>query len=239
MRSVHAAAIYFMQVFGTGFALAFIRIPFLVPRFGVRIAELMEMPVMLAVIAWASHRLARRHPEMDRSARLSVGVMAFCLLVGAELSVAWALGARQPTEYIASRDPLSGSVHLASLVFFAVAPALWHVTPTRHAAPLVVKLQADEAHILQKIRSAVASRPDADIVYRSEWLGYLPFGLYHRIEVPRGNDISRDFPTGWTFGHLESLESSGHLRRVASRQDPEDADDLEIVFALNGMDETK
>jgi hypothetical protein len=127
MRLLRAAAIYFMQVFGTGFALAFIRIPFLVPGFGVRVAELMEMPVMLTVITWASHRIARRHPEMDRSDRLAAGVMAFCMLVGAELGVAWALGARSPAEYIASRDPLSGSAYLASLVFFAVAPALWRV----------------------------------------------------------------------------------------------------------------
>jgi hypothetical protein len=238
MRLLRAAALYFLQVFGTGFALAFIRIPFLVPHFGARTAELMEMPVMLAVIAWASHHLARRHPEFGRGARLAAGVTAFCLLVGAELGVAWALGARSPADYVASRDPVSGSVYLASLVFFAVAPALWRVTSPTHVAPLAIRLQADEAHILQKIRAALASCPDAEIVYRSEWLGYLPFGLYHWVEVPRGNDISRDFPTGWTLGHLEGLESAGHLRRVTSRQDPEDADNLEIVFALNSMDET-
>ena len=127
MRILRAAAIYFLQVFGTGFALAFLRIPFLVPRFGVRIAELMEMPVMLAVIAWASHRLARRHPEFGRAGRLVAGATACCLLVGAELGVTWVLGARSPADYIASRDPVSGSVYLASLVFFAVAPALWQV----------------------------------------------------------------------------------------------------------------
>ena len=125
MRLFHAAALYFVQVFGTGFALAFIRIPFLVSRFGVRIAELMERPVMLAVIALASHRLAQRHPEFGRGRRLAAGATAFCLLVGAELGVAWGLGARSPADYIASRDPVSGSVYLASLVFFAVAPALW------------------------------------------------------------------------------------------------------------------
>mgnify|MGYP000334779159 CR=1 FL=1 len=47
--SYTAAAVYFLQVFGTGFALAFIRIPVLVPRFGVRTAELMEVNKALAV----------------------------------------------------------------------------------------------------------------------------------------------------------------------------------------------
>jgi hypothetical protein len=129
MPLLRAAALYFLQVFGAGFALACIRIPLLAPRFGGRVAELMEMPVMLAVIVWASRRLAQRHPGFGRGGRLAAGMAAFCLLVGAELGVAWAFGARSPAEYIASRDPVSGGVYLASLVFFAVAPALWRVAP--------------------------------------------------------------------------------------------------------------
>lgn len=125
MRIAKAGLVYFALVFGTGFALAFVRIPFLVPNFGVRTAELMEMPVMLAVIFWASRRLARRNPDFRRSARLAAGLLAFGLLVAAELAVAWFLGARSPGQYIASRDPVSGGVYLAALVLFAVAPALW------------------------------------------------------------------------------------------------------------------
>jgi hypothetical protein len=129
MRILKAGLIYFLLVFGAGFALAFIRLPFLVPRFGVRTAELMETPVMLAVIIWASHRLAHRHPELGRFARLGSGLAALVLLVAAELAVAYFLGARSPGQYVASRDPVSGIVYLASLVFFAVAPALWNSLP--------------------------------------------------------------------------------------------------------------
>ena len=49
-----AAVVYFALVFGTGFVLGPIRILFLVPRFGVRVAELMEFPVMLVVIVLAA-----------------------------------------------------------------------------------------------------------------------------------------------------------------------------------------
>ncbi|MGN6152906.1 MAG: hypothetical protein ACTHOH_13000 [Lysobacteraceae bacterium] len=236
MRILKPAAVYFLQVFGTGFALAFVRIPVLVPRFGVRTAELMEMPVMLTVIVWSSRRLAYRHPDWSRGRRLAAGLGAFCLLVGAELGVAWLFDGHSPGAYIATRDPVSGSAYLASLVCFAVAPALWRAGTTTTIAPIVLKLQADEAHILQKIRAALAPCPDAEIVYRSEWLGYLPFGVYHWVEAPRGTDISRDFPTGWTLGHIESLESAGHLRRVSFRQDPEDEHDIEIVFVAGGGD---
>lgn len=124
MRILKAGLAYFLIVFGAGFALAFIRLPFLVPRVGVRTAELLEMPVMLAVILWASGRLVRRHPELDRRARLRAGIVALALLVGAELLVALATGSRSVSAYIAARDPVSGSAYLASLLVFALAPAL-------------------------------------------------------------------------------------------------------------------
>ena len=124
-RVFQAGATYFGLVFAAGFALALVRIPFLVPRFGVRAAELMEAPVMLAVILFASRWLARRPPRLGRPQRLAAGAFALMLLAGAELAVAWLQGARSLAQVIAERDPVSGSVYLASLVVFAVAPALW------------------------------------------------------------------------------------------------------------------
>jgi hypothetical protein len=121
--------VYFLLVFSAGFALAFIRIPFLIPAFGVRAAELLEAPVMIAVIVWASRRLARCNPTLGRPRRLAAGFIALALLVMAELAVAYFLGARSPGQYIASRDPVSGGVYLASLLFFTVAPALWSGRP--------------------------------------------------------------------------------------------------------------
>lgn len=135
MSIVRAGLAYFLIVFGAGFALGLVRVPFLVPRLGERYAELLEMPVMLAVIAWASWRLARRHPGFSRSARLASGLVALVMMVGAELLVAYFLGARSPAEYVASRDPVSGSVYLVSLAVFAVAPALWSRWPgTDHSS---------------------------------------------------------------------------------------------------------
>lgn len=129
MRVLKAGMAYFLIVFGAGFALAFVRLPFLVPRVGVRAAELLEIPVMLAIIFWASRRLVDRHPGLDRASRLLAGICALVLLVAAELLLAYALGARSPGQYLASRDPVSGSAYLASLLFLAVAPALNKARP--------------------------------------------------------------------------------------------------------------
>ncbi len=111
MRILRAGFVYFLMVFGAGFALALIRIPFLVPRFGVRTAELIEAPVMLLVILWSSRYLARRNAPLGRLARLAAGCTAFVLLVAAELGVASFLGARSPSDYLASRlQPLGDPI---------------------------------------------------------------------------------------------------------------------------------
>ena len=129
MGVIRAGLAYFGLVFTAGFVLALVRIPVLVPRFGVRTAELMETPVMLAVILLASHWLARRYAQLGRGRRLAAGLVALGLLLGAELAVAWLQGARSLAQIIAERDPVSGSVYLASLVVFALAPALWRPAP--------------------------------------------------------------------------------------------------------------
>ena len=134
MRILQFALIYFILVFGAGFVLAFVRIPFLVPAFGVRTAELLEAPVMLAVIVWVSRRLAHRNQDLGCYSRLAAGMVAFVFLIVAELAVAYVLGARSPAQYVASRDRVSGGVYLASLLFFAVAPALWK-SPSAPSAP--------------------------------------------------------------------------------------------------------
>ncbi len=134
MNVLKAGLVYFLWVFGAGFALALVRVPFLVPRWGARTAELLEMPVMLAVIAWASWRLAQRHAELGRPARLLAGGTALALLIVAELLVAHAQGLRSWAELIASRDPVSGGAYLASLLVFALAPACWRSPAGRDMA---------------------------------------------------------------------------------------------------------
>lgn len=125
MRIARAALTYFGLVFGAGFLLGAIRVPLLVPRLGVRHAELLEMPLMLAVIVLAAGVVVRRF-ALPRLAgvRLAVGCLALALLVAAELAVAWLFQGLGPGGYIASRDPVSGGVYVAMLGLFALMPSL-------------------------------------------------------------------------------------------------------------------
>ncbi len=132
MRIVSAALAYFALAFGAGFVLGTFRVLLLVPRLGVRVAELLEMPVMLGVIVLAARfvvarfRLARAVPSL-----LATGALALAFLLAAELGLALALGGGSLRAYLAAKDPVSGAVYAVLLVLFAAMPALVGRHPRR------------------------------------------------------------------------------------------------------------
>ena len=120
-----AASVYFGIVFGVGFLLGSIRVPLLVPRLGERYAELAEMPLMfIAMFLAAGYVLSRFSRVRTPGSWLLVGFIALAMLVLAELLLAMVLADRSVGEYIASRDPISGTVYLGMLALFAVMPRL-------------------------------------------------------------------------------------------------------------------
>jgi hypothetical protein len=123
--TIKAGIAYFSLVFGAGFVMGTIRVPFLVPRLGERMAELTEMPFMLVVIVLAARFITQRFALPTTAlVRLSAGFLALGLLVAAELLLAVALQDRSLGEYVGSRDPVSGTVYLAMLALFAAMPLL-------------------------------------------------------------------------------------------------------------------
>jgi hypothetical protein len=123
MRSLKAGGLYFAIVFGTGFVLGPIRILWLVPRLGERVAELVELPIMLGVIVLSARWVVRRLSlPATISSRLTMGGLALALVLLAELTVVLWLRGLTLSEYFASRDPISGTAYYASLVVLAVMP---------------------------------------------------------------------------------------------------------------------
>jgi hypothetical protein len=126
MHKLKAATLYFALVMGAGFVLGVIRVPFLVPRLGERYAELLEMPFMFVVIVYAArHVIERFHLAPARSVRLQVGFMALALTVLAELLLMAAFQGVPVAQYIASRDPVSGTAYLVLLLVFALMPYIF------------------------------------------------------------------------------------------------------------------
>lgn len=122
MRVLKAAAIYFLIVFAAGFVLGLIRVPFLVPRLGARISELLEIPLMLAVVSWAARRIAVRNSDLPRNRFLVVGLVGLFFMLAAEFSLAAAISGQSALEYAAARDAVSGIAYAFALLFFAAAP---------------------------------------------------------------------------------------------------------------------
>ena len=92
-------------------------------------------------------------------------------------------------------------------------------------------LTALQIDLLRLLRLAALAAPERQVVYRSEWLGYLPFGLYQWVEAG-GRDISGTFPAGWGQADLEDLEAAGLLVRVGAWRNPTDGLDVRITFAV-------
>ena len=123
MQALKAAALYFALVFVAGFVLGTVRTLRIVPRVGVRMAELLEAPIMLAVMIFAARwtvvRLAVPHAW---SVRLAMGCIALLLMLVAEFGfMLWIRGVLI-RDYLATRDPVSGTVYYVMLAVFAAMP---------------------------------------------------------------------------------------------------------------------
>lgn len=122
---LRAGALYFAAVFAAGLVLGFPRVLWLVPLLGTGAAELVEMPIMLAVIVLAARRVCRRLTVSPETAvRLGMGLIALVLLVAVEFSFVLWLRGLTFGEYVAGRDPVAGAVYAAMLLAFAAMPLL-------------------------------------------------------------------------------------------------------------------
>jgi len=125
LRHLKTGLVYFTLVFGAGFTLGPMRIFWLVPKVGVRTAELVESPIMILVTWLAARWVVRRFMVPDSiSVRLVIGGFALLLLVSAEVAVGVALRGMSASETITARDPVSGGVYLLSLALYGLMPTL-------------------------------------------------------------------------------------------------------------------
>jgi hypothetical protein len=97
---------------------------------------------------------------------------------------------------------------------------------------MLTRLQTD---LLDALRLAVETKQCHQFAYCTEFLGYLPFGFYHWVEVD-GQDISGTFPTEWCLDwgrqDLEALERVGLLRRMNEWQHPSDELETQTTYEV-------
>ena len=125
LQLLKTGLLYFVLVFTTGFLFGTVRVLWLVPRFGERTAELMEAPIMLVVTIFAAQWVVQRLAvPLAPSKRLAVGMIALALLLVTEFTLVLSLRGLSIAEYVATRDPVSGTVYLAMLLLFATMPLI-------------------------------------------------------------------------------------------------------------------
>jgi hypothetical protein len=125
MQVLKAGLLYFAFVFGAGFVLGPIRILWVVPRFGARMAELMGTPIMFVVTIVAARWVVRRLAvPFAPSNRVGMGCVALGLLLVAEVTLVLWLRGLSISEYLANRDPVAGTVYYVMLGVFATMPLL-------------------------------------------------------------------------------------------------------------------
>ncbi|NNE17810.1 MAG: hypothetical protein HKN10_04955, partial [Myxococcales bacterium] len=100
LRAVGAGVTYFAIVFAAGFALGAVRVLLVVPRFGELPAVLLELPIMLGVSWLVCAKVIARYQLLPRiSPRLTMGAVAFSLLILAELSFSLTLFGRSINDF--------------------------------------------------------------------------------------------------------------------------------------------
>lgn len=126
MTVARAAIAYWAVVFALGFVLGTLRTLWLAPAIGLLPATLAELPVMLAASWWASGWLVRRFQIASATAALTMGGLAFALLMAAELGLAIVLMELSPAQWLAGLRQPHALIGLAGQLVFAALP-WWRV----------------------------------------------------------------------------------------------------------------
>jgi hypothetical protein len=125
LRVLWAGSLYFAAVFSLGFVFGVIRILLLVPRLGEVWSVLIELPVILSLAWIVCDRLTTQLtiPPCWQP-RLSMGAIAFVLLMIAEAALSvWLIG-NSFAEHLEGYGSLPGIVGLAGQLAFAFFPLL-------------------------------------------------------------------------------------------------------------------
>lgn len=125
MTIVFATLLYFLAVFGAGFALGPIRVLWLEPRLGVVAATLCEAPFLLFAMIAAAYWIPRIVSiSAGTGAMLAMGLGALALQQAADFVVGTALRGISATDQWARLASPEGAIYAVLLVLFALMPAV-------------------------------------------------------------------------------------------------------------------
>ena len=71
-----------------------------------------------------------------------------------------------------------------------------------------------QLQILTVLCQVAREQATTELKYVTEWLGYLPFGQYHWIEIGKERAAESRIPTDWAEKDLDALKNAGLLELI-------------------------
>ncbi len=124
MPALRAGIAYWAVVFTLAFGLGVIRTLWLAPALGQLAAVGMEVPLVLLASWLAARRLTERFAIASSGGALTMGLIAFALLMLSELALGALLGGQTTAIWLKSLTTLAGLLGLSGQVLFAAMPVI-------------------------------------------------------------------------------------------------------------------
>lgn len=123
-QAIRAGLAYFALVFAVAFLLGTVRTLWIAPALGTTNSVLVELPMMLAVSWFIARWLVRRMAIKSDKEQLTMGVMAFVILMLAELGLAVLLLNQTAGIWFGELFKLPGILGVLGQIGFGLMPLL-------------------------------------------------------------------------------------------------------------------
>ena len=100
--------------------------------------------------------------------------------------------------------------------------------------PTKMDLTQTQRDLVATLRVALGDSTGAEFVYHTEYLGFLPSGLYYWISVGE-NEVSRLNSLEWSCDDLGALEQAGLIAKFSKWVNPDDELETATIYRLQSQ----
>lgn len=96
-----------------------------------------------------------------------------------------------------------------------------------------MSLNAMQRNLRDFIAAAATRLNCVEIIYCTEYLGYLPYGMYHWIDFNGATDVMNRFAEEWSGTDLKALEQVGFLELLGCYENEQDSSETKTNYRVN------
>jgi hypothetical protein len=95
----------------------------------------------------------------------------------------------------------------------------------------IMQLSEHQEKLLQIIDAETKAHQTDQFIYKSEWLGYLPYGLYHWLEIG-GKEVKTESPDTLK-SDLSELDKFNFINILSVKTEVFEKEDIHIYYEFN------